>query len=204
MADALIDGLLAGYGVAIPVGAIAVLIIGVGIRCGFRCGAAAGAGAATADLIYASVAAVTGTAAARLLENWSGQIKITSAVVLAGMAVAGLIRLRRPAEAPAAEFKVRPGELARTYARFLGLTIVNPLTVVIFTTIALGSGLGRARSAIEVAMFAAAAFAASLSWQLFLAAVGAVAGRRLPPRFRTAATVAGNLVVLALAARIAL
>jgi hypothetical protein len=48
------DGVLAGYGIAIPVGAIAVLIIDVSIRRGLAIGMQAGAGAATADLIYAS------------------------------------------------------------------------------------------------------------------------------------------------------
>lgn len=38
-------GLVAGFGIAIPVGAIAVLIVQVGTRCGFRCAASAGAGA---------------------------------------------------------------------------------------------------------------------------------------------------------------
>lgn len=38
-------GVVAGLGIAIPVGAIAVLIVQVEIRCGFWCGTSAGAGA---------------------------------------------------------------------------------------------------------------------------------------------------------------
>jgi threonine/homoserine/homoserine lactone efflux protein len=45
------DGVLAGYGIAIPVGAIAVLIIEVSIRRGLTSGLQAGAGAASADLL---------------------------------------------------------------------------------------------------------------------------------------------------------
>jgi len=35
---AFIEGLIAGYGIAIPVGAIAILIVEMGLRCGFRIG----------------------------------------------------------------------------------------------------------------------------------------------------------------------
>jgi hypothetical protein len=46
------------------------------------------------------------------------------------------------------------------------------------------------------------AFAASLSWQTLLAGVGAVARHGLPARFRRLTVVVGNVIVLALAARI--
>jgi len=51
------EGVLAGYGIAIPVGAIAVLIVDMGLRRGFGFGLMAGAGAATADFLYAGLAA---------------------------------------------------------------------------------------------------------------------------------------------------
>ncbi len=38
-----VEGLIAGYGIAIPVGAIAILIVEMGLRCGFRVGFMAGA-----------------------------------------------------------------------------------------------------------------------------------------------------------------
>ena len=45
------EGVLAGYGIAIPVGAIAVLIIEVSIRRGLASGMQAGAGAAEEALV---------------------------------------------------------------------------------------------------------------------------------------------------------
>ena len=53
------------------------------------------------------------------------------------------------------------------------------------------------------AAFAAGAFLASLSWQMLLAALGAVAHRRLPPRAQLAASLIGNLVILGFAAIVA-
>lgn len=200
MSKSLIDGVLAGFGIAIPVGAIAVLIVTTAMRCGFACGASAGAGAATADLVYAAIAAVAGAAVADALAPWATPIKIGGAGLLVAIGVWGLFRSRpRSNRGPAEEAEQR---LLVTYVRFLGLTIVNPLTVVYFTTVILATTAGTARTLLEMTVFVAGAFAASLSWQLLLASMGASARRGLPPRAQTATAVIGNLFILALAARI--
>jgi arginine exporter protein ArgO len=87
-----------------------------------------------------------------------------------------------------------------TYLRFLALTLVNPLTVVYFSSLVIGLRLEWSFAA--GAVFAAGAFAASLSWQLLLAALGAVGRHRLGAGFRVTAAVIGNLVVVGLAAAI--
>ena len=71
MFDALVSGLVAGWGVAIPLGAIGVLLVDLGMRGGFRHAAPAAAAVATADLLYAAVAAAAGAAAASLLRRTS-------------------------------------------------------------------------------------------------------------------------------------
>lgn len=197
-----LDGALAGYGIAVPVGAIAVLIVGVGIAHGFRAAFAAGAGAATADLAYAGVAAVAGSAVSDALGPQRTAIRWVSAAVLIGLALRGFLTLRAadPQSAPA----VGGDRPARTYLTFVALTLVNPLTVVYFTTLVVGLGSSVASTAAAGAAFVAGAGLASLSWQTLLAGVGAVARHRLPARFRLATVAAGNLVVLALAVRIIL
>ena len=195
MWNALWSGILAGYGIAIPVGAIAVLIINTSMRCGFTCGAAAGAGAATADLLYAGVAATAGAAASRFLLPWETPIRWVSGLVLLGLAAKGLYDARTPPSAEASTFVTQRGELALTYVRFLGLTVINPMTVIFFGTVVLGANVGRTLTVAQAAVFAAAAFAASLSWQLFIAALGASAGKTLPPRFRMVTAVVGNLFI---------
>lgn len=203
MWDALVSGIIAGYGIAIPVGAIALLIVGTAMRCGFACGAAAGAGAATADLLYATVAATAGGAVTRYLEPWATPIRWASAAVLVALAVRGLLTVGRE-PAPGEPVAVRRGELALTYGRFVGLTVINPMTVVFFGTIVIGANVGRTPTLPQVALFAGGAFAASLSWQTLLAAIGAGAGRGLSPSARRVATVVGNLLIVAMAVRIVL
>lgn len=194
-------GVLAGYGIAIPVGAIAVLIVQVGMRCGFWCAASAGAGAATADLAYSVLAVAGGAALASTVESAGSPFRWVSAGLLVVLAVRGLLRARGGS---AAVQTTMPGrrEFAGTYAKFVGLTIVNPLTVVYFAAFVLGLGLAEGLSVAEGALFVSGAFLASLSWQTLLAGIGAVARRKLPRRFRIAAIVVGNLIVLAIAALI--
>jgi arginine exporter protein ArgO len=194
-----IQGLLAGYGIAIPVGAIAILIIDASLRGGFARGFMAGAGAATADLLYAALAAVAGQALAAILLPYAAPLRVLSATVLIGIGGYGLWRLargsRKPARAPAA-----PGTRGawRTYQQFLALTLLNPLTVAYFGSLILGgSGAGIA-GVLDSALFVAGAALASLSWQSLLAAFGAIARRGLPPSAQTALSVAGNLIVIGL------
>lgn len=203
--EAFLNGILAGYGIAIPVGAIAVLIVEVGMRCGFRCGASAGAGAATADLLYATIAVVGGAALAGTIESVETPLKYASGLVLAAIAVSGLLRVRRDRREPIpATVLPDRAELAATYARFLGLTIINPLTVAYFAAFVVGLGLADGLSVGGGVVFVAGAFLASLSWQLLLAAIGAIAGHALPDRVRIATIVLGNLLILGLAAVIVL
>ena len=190
-------GVAAGYGIAIPVGAIAILIMDVGIRRGFGPAMSAGAGAATADLIYAALAVLGGATLASVVEGIGAPLRIASGAVLTVIALVGLSRTRRPAEHAPAE--PRGGDLARTYARFVGLTIINPTTVVYFAAIVIGLGVAEDMGTGEGAQFVMGAFLASLSWQTLIASVGAFAGHRLSGRARRVVTIVGNLVILALA-----
>lgn len=204
MWDTFFTGVLAGFGIAIPVGAIALLIVETGMRCGFRCGASAGAGAASADLFYAGAAVAGGAAIASTMQTVETPFRLLSGVVLAALALNGLRRVRNDRSAPPTIEVADGGELLRTYGKFLGLTIINPLTVVYFASFIVGLGLADGLTAVEGVWFVAGAFIASLSWQTLLAALGAFAGARLSHRFRTLTVVLGNLIVMGLAVAILL
>jgi arginine exporter protein ArgO len=201
MERAFIAGLVAGYGIAIPVGAIGVLIIDAAIRHGFRTAFAAGAGAAGADLTYAAIAAIFGSALASVLAPVAVPLRAASVVVLAAIAVRGLVLLRRDARAEPTAVADPPGAL-RTFTVFLGLTLLNPMTVVYFAALILGlSSTGGGPP--EKLAFVAGAGIASLSWQTLVAFAGSRLHHRLSTRARLLTGLLGNLVVLALAATIA-
>jgi threonine/homoserine/homoserine lactone efflux protein len=203
MLDPLVAGLLAGWGVAIPLGAIGVMIVDLGMRGGFRPAAAAAAGVAAADLMYAAVAAAAGAAVADALAPHEHALRVVAAAVLAVIAVLGLrmaVRARRTEPGAAAA----PAPAGRgTFVRFVALTSINPLTVAYFAALIAGLPAVASSSAAEKAVFVLAAGAASLSWQLVLAGSGAALHHRLPPSARLYTALAGNGIVLALAVRMA-
>ena len=161
--DAFFSGLLAGYGIAIPVGAIALLIVQVGIKCGFRCAFMAGAGAATADLVYAGLAVVGGAALAQFIDSAGDAFRIASGVVLVAIAAVGLLKATKPIQQTEAAMPNR-SELAGTYARFLGLTIINPTTIIYFAAVVVGLGVASGLTPTGGVLFCVGAFLASLSW----------------------------------------
>ncbi len=200
MLEALVAGLLAGWGVAIPLGAIGVMIVDLGMRGGLRPAAVAAAGVATADVLYAAAAAAAGAAVAGAIGPHAAELRLVSAGVLAVVAIAGLRALRRrPAEAVDA-----PPAGRGLYLRFVALTSVNPVTVAYFAALIAGLPAVASAPAGTKVVFVAAAGLASLSWQLVLAGAGAAMHHRLPPSARVATALAGNAIVLALAMRMAL
>lgn len=193
MAPSFIAGALAGYAIAIPVGAVAILIIDLGIRRGFRSAAAAGAGTASADGIYALLAVIGGTAIGLALEPMERPLRIVAIGALLGIGLRGLVTVWLSPRGAARGTAV-PERIARTFARFLGLTLLNPATVIYFAALVLAlPTIGRGPG--ERAAFALGAFLASLSWQITLAGVGAFAHRRLPTQFQVAVSLLGNLAI---------
>jgi threonine/homoserine/homoserine lactone efflux protein len=197
--DALWTGVIAGYGIAIPVGAIGILIIDTGIRNGFGPAFFAGAGAATADLLYALLAVIGGSAIVGLVGSVEEPLRVASGLVLAVIAGAGLWRSRDIAEAVSHPTISGGRQMARTYARFLALTLINPATVVYFAAVIIGLGVAVGMTPGQGAAFALGAGLASLSWQTLIAAVGAFAGSRLTSRSRKVISIVGYLVILGFA-----
>jgi arginine exporter protein ArgO len=221
------EGVVAGLGIAIPVGAIAVLIIDLAMRRGFARAVPAALGTATADLAYAAVAAVAGIAVAAALEPHQRRIELMSAAVLAAIVVYRMVRLARTREdapagptegaPPAVETAPTDGAPAKataagptgdgpsaTYAGFLALTLVNPLTVTYFAALILGLGNDTLGSGADKALFVIGAFIASAAWQLLLAGFGALLHHRLSERALLVTALLGNLLIAALAIRLAL
>jgi len=157
-----------------------------------------GVGFAVPDLLYAALAVIGGAALAGLVQSVDQPLRYTSAAVLVAIAVVGLRRVGRSQESVQIAFPDRR-ELASTYARLLGLTIINPTTIVYFAAVIVGLGVANGMSAVDGGFFVLGAFVASLSWQTLLAGVGAFAGDRLGRRAQAVAIIAGNLVILVFA-----
>lgn len=65
-----VAGFAAGLGVAMPLGAIGVLVVREGMLRGHRSGLAAASGVATVDTLYCLGALLTGAAIAPVMASW--------------------------------------------------------------------------------------------------------------------------------------
>ncbi|WBB86510.1 LysE family transporter [Micromonospora sp. WMMC264] len=228
MTGAFLAGLVAGYGVAIPVGAIAILILGLSARTSFRVGSAAALGVATADGLYAAVAALGGAAVASGLAPFAGPLRLIAAGVLLALACLTAWRAMRPpapaqepnspapaqepnspapaqepnSPAPAQEPSPRGGldTPVRAFAAVLALTLLNPATVVYFVALVLGRGDVLGSGGAGAIAFTAGVFLASASWQLLIAGGGSLIGRALTgPRGRRVTALLSSVIIAALA-----
>jgi arginine exporter protein ArgO len=189
-------GLLAGYGIAVPVGAVGAYLIALTARTSPRTGVGAALGIASADGMYALTAVAGGAALARAMQPAAGALRWAAVLVLLVLAVRGAAaavrqyrragpRTETAGSRPAAtgsRAERPPAGPARAYLTFLAITLMNPVTVIYFAALVAGRQASSTPGVLASAGFVLAAFAASASWQLLLAAGGALLGRALAGR----------------------
>jgi threonine/homoserine/homoserine lactone efflux protein len=200
--EVLLSGLVTGWAIAIPIGAVGALLVALTARTSIRTGSAAAMGVATVDGGYAAVAVVGGAAIADRLEPYDGWLRVLSAVVLLGIAALtiwlGRRSTGRSAAAPASSRDLLPWQ---AFAAFLALTAVNPTTVIYFVAVIVGNP-HLADGWAEGVVFVLAAFVASASWQLTLAGIGAALGRSVTGhRGRVVTAWVSGLIIAGLAVR---
>ncbi|MGW6918562.1 lysine transporter LysE [Kitasatospora sp. NPDC054939] len=201
VAGAALAGAAAGLGVAVPLGAIGVLLLEEGRR-GRRAAASAACAVASVDALYAAAATALGARLAGALAAWEPWTRAGAALVLVAVAVRGLLGLRRPLPEAGVETGAAVGRrgAAGTFLRFAALTLVNPMTALYFAALVTGGG-GPGGPA-EGGAFVAGVLVASLGWQLLLAAAGVSMGARLSPTARRLTYCAGYGLVLHYAVRL--
>ncbi|MEY9490557.1 arginine exporter protein ArgO [Streptomyces calvus] len=207
MTAALLAGLLAGYGIAVPVGAVGTYLVSLTARTSLRTGVCAALGVATADGLYALAATAGGSALASALRPVLGPLRWICVLVLLALAAWGAataVRRYRDRRLTG-RAQAAPPSPARAFLTLLGITLLNPTTVIYFAALVLGSQGGEAAGLPERAVFVTAAFAASASWQVLLAGGGALLGRTLTGhRGRLVTALIASGVMTALAVRMAL
>lgn len=204
MLEVVVSGLVTGWAIAIPVGAVAALLVSLTARTSWRVGAAAGLGVATVDGVYAAAAVLSGAALSSLLEPVATELRVASGAVL--LVLAALMAWHawsRRAGGPRGS-RARDEAVVRAssaYLLFVGITAVNPATVVYFAAVVLGNR-DLVDGPLQGTVFVAAAFAASASWQVSLAALGSGLGRVVTgPRGRLVTGLVASAVVAGLAVR---
>ena len=172
----MIKAFVFGLTIAIAIGPIAILIINRGLSTGLKSGVMSGAGVALADFTYGIIAFSAGTLIVGFLQVNHLYFKVLTAVVLL---LFGLWMLRGSfkvlAIKPNQEQRLTDSGMKYLASTYL-LTIVNPLTVVMFLGFS-GQLISPVTGFAEIVLLAAAIFAGSLLVQLALACFGAILGQ---------------------------
>ncbi len=168
----LLQGLVIGLGIAIPVGPIGLLVIQRTLAGGFRPGFLSGLGAAGADAVYGAIGGFGVGWATALLLDWQVAFRLAGGLFLAWLAWTTF--RSRPAEQAA-----RPARGGNFLSTFL-LTMANPATILSFAAI-FGGILPQGGAGPDAGFLVAGVALGSTLWWLVLAGGTSLARRRLPP-----------------------
>lgn len=182
-----------GLAVAAPVGAMGVLCIQRTVARGWSGGLSTGSGIATADAMFAAVAALGITAVADALVSLQTPLRIVGGIGLLWLGWRALRSAPPSLEPPGMQ---APGMQApdgthpgagqsagalstagplRDYVSAVGLTLANPMTIIAFAAIFAGAGLTAQPDAAQALVATAGVAVGSLLWWIALtAAVAAI------------------------------
>ena len=188
----LLRGVVIGFSIAAPVGPIGVLCIRRTLAEGRVSGLLSGLGAATADGMYGVIAAFGLTYVSNILIGYQSSIRLVGGLFLCYLGLKTYFS--RPAEAPA----MAKGEgLRGAYASTLVLTLTNPMTILSFTAVFAGLGIGTAtgdyRSA---ALLVLGVFSGSAAWWLILSGGVSLFRSKFTPRALGWVNKAAGIVIL--------
>ena len=159
-------GLILGFTIAAAVGPITLLVVRRTIDHGGVYGFASGLGVATADATYGGIAAFGLTAITSALTSFDALLGLVGGAVIVALGIR--IAVSRP-RGPAADAE-RPG-LAGAFASIYGLTMTNPLTIVLYAGVFAGLGLAAGASFLDAAVLTLAVWAGSTLWWVLLCSV---------------------------------
>ncbi|MDF1512395.1 MAG: LysE family transporter [Anaerolineae bacterium] len=163
----LLRGIILGLSIAAPVGPIGVLCIRRTLADGKLAGLLSGLGAATADAVYGSIAGFGLTYLSSFLVRQQAWLHVIGGFFLCYLGIRTVVTL--PEET--LEKMDNHGWLNAYGSSFL-LTLTNPLTILSFTTLFAGMGLGAAAGDYSTAFqLILGVFLGSVIWWLTLSTI---------------------------------
>lgn len=172
--------ILIGVTIAAPVGPITVLYVRRALANGWRSGMATALGAASADSIYAAIAAFGLTFLSETLVSLQNPVRLVGGLFLLYLGIR--IFRARPAEQAA---QAAGGSLAQDYGSTLFLTLTNPMTILIFAGVFTGAGLAAYQQGGgqgQPVVLVVGVFLGSILWAGSLVTAAALFRARFTPR----------------------
>lgn len=152
-------GLLIGISMAAPVGPVSILCIRRTLSHGFWLGVATGLGAATADGIFALIAAFGITSISQFLTAQTWWLELVGGLFLI------FLGIRAFWTQPVIELSgIKKKKLTTSFMQSFLLTLTNPMTLVAFTVVFASLGITQPTSNFSAAKLATGVFIGSALW----------------------------------------
>jgi threonine/homoserine/homoserine lactone efflux protein len=178
VSSVLLHGFALGFAIAASPGPIFFLCLRRTLVRGRLYGLVSGLGVATADGLYAAIAAFGFAAAAAAVVSGRRPLAVIGGAVLIGLGLRILFERRQETvTAPAAP----QAGLGWAYLSTLGLTITNPATIISFAALAATLGLGAGAGPAKPAALVAGVLVGSATWWCLLAVAASVLRARVTP-----------------------
>lgn len=165
-----LTGFLAGLALAIPLGPMAILLISTTIKSGKSVGLFGALAMASVDFAYAAMVFAFGSALIGALNDWIWPMRVAGSTILVIVGIKIFLDARKASLKESLEVSNSNASRFRTYAKFFGLTILNPATAFYFVGITPSVAAMATASELVFAFlyFAGGVFIGSLVWQLTL------------------------------------
>ncbi len=167
--DVLITGALAGLALAIPLGPMAVLLISTTLKHGRGIGAFGALAMASVDFSYAALVFAFGNVIVNVLTGWILPLRLLGSAILVYVGVKIFLDARKSSKIESPELSDSPASRFKTYAKFFGLTVLNPATAFYFFGITPSvAAISQGTGFWSIGLFAFGVFAGSVVWQMGL------------------------------------
>jgi threonine/homoserine/homoserine lactone efflux protein len=174
----LIRGFVLGFVVAASPGPIFFLCLRRTLSRGWLTGLVSGLGVATADGLYAGLAAFGIGAVTSVLVGERLWLSLIGGIALVLLGIRTVVRRPKNDEPAAADGT----GLAVAYFSTLGLTLTNPATIISFAALVASLGIGITDGYAPPAMVVIGVFAGSATWWCVVAGLGEGLRARVTPR----------------------
>lgn len=173
----LLQGFLLGFSIAVPVGPISVLCIRRTLAEGRLTGFLSGLGAATADMLYGTIAAFGLTAVINLLVDQQTWLRAVGGLFLLYLGIRTFLTKPSAESAPS-----RGTGWFSAYVSTFFLTVTNPMTILsfigMFSAILPANGASSAASSVSLVL---GVFLGSAAWWLALSGLVSLFRERFTP-----------------------
>ncbi len=176
----LIKGIIVGFSVAAPVGPIGILCIRRSIFKGNISGFLTGLGATTADVIYAIIAGFGFTFISSFLVKQQFWLQIIGAIFLLYLGIKTFIKIPNTFE----NEKSSGNGLFFDYLSTFFLTITNPVTILAFSAVFAGIGLGKSTgNYLSAIILVSGVFIGSTFWWFLLSSCVSIYRTKINSKF---------------------